>query len=164
MSASVHVEGGAAWQHALQQYDKGTVAKRLIALQDCYGININLCLLFDYLDTQGFVFNDQCFSHLAEAINASEQQLARHRAARRTAKETQPTRYQALLSEELELEKQQHGIIIDYLNQTTNAVKYRVCEANVKPPHALTDYLTWKSVPDEQITALRAQIESIQQQ
>ena len=107
------------WQFSLEVYEREGVAEALIDLQDSYQANVNLCLLCAFVQRAGSLLERDQLEALVQSLESADARLIPLRSERRAIKQTQPQRYKALLSQELELERQQQQDLIDTLNRMT---------------------------------------------
>ncbi|WP_207234104.1 MULTISPECIES: TIGR02444 family protein [Shewanella] len=106
------------WQHCEQAYLANP--NRYISLQDNYHTNVNLILLAEYLDAQGYFIAKASWQSLAKAIARWEEfVLIPYRTLRRKAKaHTSEDEYQKMLEVELIMERKSQQIIRAQLVRT----------------------------------------------
>lgn len=103
------------WQFSCAFYAQPAVKQRCLALQDQHGFNINLLLLCCYLHTLGWQLSKPQLHALRLALQVTDVKLAPLRAHRRTQSKNSE-KYQALLKQELQIEKQQQLALIQSIN------------------------------------------------
>jgi uncharacterized protein (TIGR02444 family) len=103
------------WQYSLQHYPR--VDTLLLELQDQYQLNINLFLLCGYAQQQGCAIDEMQLANLqAQCQQWQDQLITPFRTLRRSLKATLSAQdYQAMLTMELALEKQQQHQLITSL-------------------------------------------------
>lgn len=108
------------WQYSLDVYGRDNVAATAIALQDDFGVNVNMLLLLCWcMDNGGIVTLNQ-WQVLQAAIAETESLLVAHREKRRAARQASPFNekaYDALKREELDLEMQQQEALTTMYNR-----------------------------------------------
>lgn len=120
------------WQWSGQHYANEDVKNACLALQDEFGLNVNLLLLCQYAQTQGLGISIGQIPVLIACIGHSDEALRAHRAQRKAAKTGDPSVYTQLLEQELAMERAQQSELIACLNSfgelpatgTLNAVHY----------------------------------------
>jgi uncharacterized protein (TIGR02444 family) len=119
------------WDYSLTFYGHGSNQKDLIYLQDSFGFNVNMILLVMYLQAKGmFVAATDL-----QAINLKNKKLdsltCNFRKKRRALKvdniskglaDYKTLAYQQLLTQELELEKQQQALIIELVKNVCKSL------------------------------------------
>ena len=100
------------WQQCEQQYNFNP--KAYIALQDDYQVNVNLLLLAQGLDQQGYLLNLLQWQQLTEVIEQWETNvLTPYRQLRRIAKaHLAATEYQKMLDVELIMERKSQKMLL----------------------------------------------------
>jgi len=103
------------WQYSLNHYSQ--IEKIVLPLQDTYGLNINLLLLCGYAQSHGCAIDEFQLGELMAQTGSWQQQLTEpFRQLRRELKSSlSPLQYQAMLSMELALEKEQQWRLINSL-------------------------------------------------
>ncbi|NRA54263.1 MAG: TIGR02444 family protein [Gammaproteobacteria bacterium] len=111
----IQLDPAELWQYSLDHYAK--VDDLLLALQDQYQLNINLFLLCGYAQQQGCAIDEMQLANLvAQCQQWQEQLISPFRALRRSLKVSiSQTDYQAMLTMELALEKQQQYQLVNSL-------------------------------------------------
>lgn len=107
-----------AWNAALNLYQKSGVESHVIMLQDRFHCNVNLVLLLAYIDSLPLALTPQAISDLQHAIADSENELHAFRQYRKDAKTGDPNTYKAIKQQEIEMERDQHQILIAVANRT----------------------------------------------
>jgi len=104
------------WQQCEQQYNFNP--KAYIALQDDYQVNVNLLLLAQGLDQQGYLLNLLQWQQLTEVIEQWETNvLTPYRQLRRIAKaHLAATEYQKMLDVELIMERKSQKMLLQQVN------------------------------------------------
>lgn len=104
------------WQQCEQQYQGDP--KAYITLQDDYQVNVNLLLLAQSLDHQGYLLNIQQWQQLAAVIEQWETNVLKpYRQLRRIAKaHLAATEYQKMLDVELIMERKSQKILLQQVN------------------------------------------------
>lgn len=111
------------WQYSTALYADNSVKQNCLALQEDFGLNVNVLLLCSYCNSRGEVYSEDSFQQLNLAIKASEDLLTQHRNIRKAAKEHHPQQYKLLLEEELEMERQQQSILLHQINSFAQTSK-----------------------------------------
>jgi len=103
------------WQYSLKHYSK--VEHIVLPLQDTYGLNINLLLLCGYAQSHGCAIDEFQLGELVAQTSSWQQRLTEpFRQLRRDLKASlSAPQYQAMLSMELALEKEQQWRLINSL-------------------------------------------------
>ncbi|MBU2883702.1 TIGR02444 family protein [Psychrosphaera sp. B3R10] len=111
------------WQFSLAHYQQPNVQATMLSWQDNYGANVNLALLCIYLTENSLSLSRDNIAALHNKVIEFDRSYTRPlRELRKMYKANQSalshykTIRQALLSAELELEKQQQAILIDTCN------------------------------------------------
>lgn len=105
------------WQFSLQYYSVREVKEACLALQNQFHGNVNLLLLFKWLDEQQVTFAEQDWHSVQEYLGRSETLLHSFRELRKKLKSHVPgTVYRESLQFELQLEKQQQSDLVDCIN------------------------------------------------
>ncbi|HDY7617152.1 TPA: TIGR02444 family protein [Vibrio vulnificus] len=108
------------WQFSLQYYSIREVKEACLALQNNFNGNVNLLLLFKWLDEQQLTFQEQEWHQVQACLGRSETLLHTYRDLRRQFKQHLPdTFYREALQFELQLEKQQQSDLVDCINTLT---------------------------------------------
>ena len=104
------------WQQCEQQYQVDP--KAYIALQDDYQVNVNLLLLAQRLDQQGYLLNLPHWQQLTAVIEQWETKvLTPYRQLRRIAKaHLAASEYQKMLDVELIMERKSQKILLQQVN------------------------------------------------
>lgn len=102
----------AFWQFSLATYAPNKAV--YLALQDNFGLNVNLLLLCQFIASKGYHLGIEHIGALHQTIAKLDNQIQQHRDKRRSENNSQ--RRQQLLQKELELEKQQQEQLITCLN------------------------------------------------
>lgn len=103
------------WSYTCERYARGKTQELALTLQDTYGVNVNLLLFLCWCTENNVVVILSQFKSLASAVEQSDQQLILHRAKRKQMHPNQggdSTNYAALKAQELDLEREQQGIIV----------------------------------------------------
>ena len=105
------------WQFSLQYYGVRGVKEASLLLQKNHHGNVNLLLLFKWLDEHQVTFTDSNWGKVQQAIVKSEKFLHPYRELRKKTKSHLPTPlYRELLEFELLLEKQQQSDLVDCIH------------------------------------------------
>jgi len=105
------------WQFSLQYYSVREVKEACLQLQNQFHGNVNLLLLFKWLDEQQVTFEDHDWHTVQEYLGRSEALLHSFRDLRRKLKAHLPgVIYRESLQFELQLEKQQQSDLVDCIN------------------------------------------------
>ncbi|MDD1782148.1 TIGR02444 family protein [Enterovibrio sp. ZSDZ35] len=106
------------WQFCLQHYGQQEVKHACLKLQDQFKGNVNLALLFAWIEDAGFTLSLPSQSALRKAMSHSETLLSRYRLMRRELKpQLSRGAYQKMLNYELTLEKFQQQELLTCVNQ-----------------------------------------------
>lgn len=98
------------WDFSCEIYKQ--VKSDMLRLQDNYQLNVNLLLFCCFMDLKQHTLSVTQWQIVLYELTQSEQQLKTLRSRRKAAKSTSAQKYNALLEQELVLErKQQHQII-----------------------------------------------------
>ncbi|MFA3790975.1 TIGR02444 family protein [Aliiglaciecola sp. SL4] len=107
------------WQFSLFHYANSEVKRLTLLLQNDYSLNVNLLLFCGFLDAHKRQLSGSQFIELAKFIALSVEEVERIRGLRLDAKSKQLQVYAQLLKQELEAEKMQQRLIIEFCNQTS---------------------------------------------
>lgn len=117
------------WNFCLEVYAAAGVKDACLEAQDSFGADVNLLLLFLWHDREGLLVSDTAMNALLATSGRWQQEtLAPHRERRRAAKGT--GRYESLLRQELDLERQAQAALLGALGrsepvtQPANADRY----------------------------------------
>lgn len=140
------------WQFSLDTYSNSNVQKCCLALQNEAGFNINLLLLCCYLEQSNAAFAEDDISYLRNVIKNSDLAIQTHRKVRKEAKLQDENRYNSLLAQELELERQQQQQLINSIQtlrlQPTRGVNLQVYLNNVCKENESIQGLAQKRIND----------------
>jgi len=114
-NSHIQLTASELWQYSLVHYSK--VDDLLLELQEQYQLNINLFLLCGYAQQQGCAIDEmQLANLLAQCQQWQDQLISPFRALRRSLKANiSQDDYQAMLTMELALEKQQQHQLVNSL-------------------------------------------------
>ncbi|AWL10607.1 hypothetical protein HMF8227_00099 [Saliniradius amylolyticus] len=98
------------WQVSLDWYQQGQ--RHFLALQDKYGLNVNLALLSLYTAKHGYVLTEQNYHQLVEALEGTEKILSPLRQLRRKTKAMDSGAYKDMKAAELALERRQQSALL----------------------------------------------------
>ncbi|WED22072.1 TIGR02444 family protein [Vibrio sp. JC009] len=108
------------WQFSLQYYSVREVKEACLTLQNRFHGNVNLLMLFKWLDEQHLTFQEQEWHKIESCLARSETLLNYYREIRKQYKEHLPdTLYRKSLEFELLLEKQQQADLVECINSLT---------------------------------------------
>lgn len=116
------ISGNEFWQYSLQYYTRDNNQTILLWLQDNAALNVNVVLLLMYLQTKGLYISIDQLSHLNKNNQDLDRLTSSFREKKRILKadniskgmaDYRTVEYQALLQQELDLEKQQQMALID---------------------------------------------------
>ncbi len=108
------------WQFSLQFYGVREVKEACLALQNNYNGNVNLLMLFRWLDEQHLIFQEKDWHLVQSCLGRSEALLHSFRELRRQLKsQVNDALYRQALQFELQLEKQQQSDLVDCINALT---------------------------------------------
>ncbi len=108
------------WQFSLQFYGVREVKEACLALQNNYHGNVNLLMLFRWLDEQRLIFQEKDWHLVQSCLGRSEALLHSFRELRRQLKsQVNDALYRQALQFELQLEKQQQSDLVDCINSLT---------------------------------------------
>jgi uncharacterized protein (TIGR02444 family) len=104
------------WRHCDQSYSINP--KFYIHLQDSYQVNVNILLLAQYLDQQGYILPQQQWEILTTVVAQWEANVLQpYRRLRRIAKtHLDPDEYQQMLDVELIMERKTQYMLLHKLN------------------------------------------------
>ncbi|MCW8093293.1 TIGR02444 family protein [Alteromonas sp. ASW11-130] len=111
------------WDFSVKRYALGENMHHCLALQDKFGVNINLLLLLGWCVSNNIMLTLVQWQALRHAIKQSDEKLNLHRQKRRKVKHKTPfnsVRYQQLKDEELSLERLQQADMLAQFNQQTH--------------------------------------------
>lgn len=108
----------AFWAFSLSHYKKEGVQQACLTLQDQYSGNVNLVLLFIWLDSLAISISKTQHHQLQDALSYTDPLLISYRSLRKNIKLTESkTLYQQALNFELQLEKQQQHDLLHTLHR-----------------------------------------------
>ncbi|MFS1701631.1 TIGR02444 family protein [Alteromonas sp. AMM-1] len=110
----------AFWQYSVNHYGKPGVAEACLILQDNFGINVNLLLLYSWCIAHNITLTAETRNALAVSVATTNPAIEQHRVQRRQAKGT--PQYNALKQQELNLEALQQQALVAVLNTSQNPV------------------------------------------
>ena len=108
------LQADAFWEFACELYAGEGVASVCLDLQDRLGLNVNMILFCYYASANKCQFAAAEFKACSQAIRSGEHALLAHRKLRK-AQKGRPG-YEAMLEQELNLERAQQQEIISYFN------------------------------------------------
>lgn len=108
------------WKYSIEIYSKEKVQRCCLALQNEAQLNINLLLLCGWLNQENTFLATEQIRALIVSICQQDKRIQSHRKIRIEAKQGNLDKYAELLEQELELERQQQGLLIDRLNIMSN--------------------------------------------
>nr|WP_153447939.1 TIGR02444 family protein [Vibrio algicola] len=107
----------AFWQFCLERYQQPGVESACLTLQNQYQGNVNLLLLYIWLDQQKLTLAPQEQERLKQSLQPTQALLAQFRSLRRQYKTHLPASlYRESLTFELQLERQQQEYLVEALN------------------------------------------------
>lgn len=105
------------WAFSVHQYGKKAVAKCCLALQDDYGVDINLLLLCQWLDSQELALAEGALCDLVRIADHWQKNRLAPLRARRAGLKKPSAPYQAALSKELSEERKEQQALIACINR-----------------------------------------------
>lgn len=137
------------WQFSLAIYSQPEVKDSCLMLQDRWQHNVNILLSCAYLDRIALKLSVADLEPMDQCISDTEVPLKHMRRLRKEAKFKEPQRYQALLSDELKLEKQQQQSIVECLNSL------QLTSSNSDNLSLYSCWVSGQSLLHEQVEALQ---------
>ena len=104
------------WQYSLRIYAVEEVKQQCLALQNTYGLNVNMLLFCGFLTQHNIYLDTGTFKFLSQQIEKIDQQLKVLRTNRNKVKSESRDLYIRVLEQELDLEKSQQATLISRLN------------------------------------------------
>lgn len=146
------------WDFSCQLYADEGVASACLHVQDALDLNVNMILFCFYADTQGCYFSKAEYAACHQAIHSHAQALEQHREKRKGLKGT--ASYEAMLEQELSMEKYQQEQIVTYFNSVLRQREMRHDDADTCSAsngfNNLNAYLNSKGLSEVQCQEVRS--------